>query len=252
MPGERTGVITMLSDAKCQEIWAYVHGQLADVDRLALEAQLRDNPELDRELQRARQLDRVLRERLADTVAAQADLEDRVLEAIEADGTQTVARRWWHARVFTGVLAAAALLLILVGTPFYLRGPVEWEAMQFEPLEYRGGPEHVSLRARHEADACFRAFQDAFASALDKGGLPPSAPRPVIAFFVRELPRGRLAIEVVVRAGRDSASVSYTAEIGTIEEFGATAAELAVEVMDGLAARQSVQDPIEQDGGGTR
>ncbi len=244
----------MLTDAQCQELWAYVHGQLTEDERQALEARMRREPDIEQELLRVRQLDGILRDHLADAVAGQAALEDRILEAIESDSMRKEEQPWWRRHGFTSLLAAAALLSVLVGAPFYFRGPVEWEPVQFKPLEYRGDTPATqrSQYTRADADACFQAFEDALIRAMAEAGSAQFVPRPVITFSVRELARARLTIEVEARAGRDGTPVLSRREVGSVEEFEACAALLATEVADGIAAQEAVRERNEQESEGTR
>jgi len=242
----------MPSDAERQKLWAYVHGQLSDGDRRTLEAQLNEDAELQKEVLRVEQLDRLLRDRLAAAVAAQAEMEDRILEAIEADELRTKVPPWWKRRAFAGILAVAALLLILAGAPLYLRGPVAWEPLQFAPLEYRGDPDRQHDRyTREDAEACFRAFKGALADAFEEAGSVRVTPRPVIAFSVRELPRGRLVIEVTVRCDSGSPPFLITREVGSVGEFEAAADAMAAEVMVSAVAQDAVRQHVRRDGGGS-
>jgi len=242
----------MLSDAKRRQLWAYVHGQLTEDDRQALELQLRDDAELRRELLRTQQLNRFLRDHLAEAVEARAELENRVLEAVEAGGVRAKTPPWWRRRAFAGILAVAALLLVLTGAPLYLRGPVAWEAPQFTPLEYRGDPEPQHGRyTREDAEACFRAFRGALVRAFDEARPPRRTRRPVVAFSVRELPRGRLAIEVAVRYDGDRPPVLSTREVGSVGEFEAAADAMAAEVMVSALVQDAVRQHVRRDGGGS-
>ena len=141
------------NDMNGHKLWSYVHNQLSQADRLAVDQAVASDPELRKQLTRMKELDQQMRKLLP--IAGQSDqaFEDRVLKAWE-NASQPVPERanaWTRimewlmpqqrpAAAFRLALAGAACLLLLVAGYNYLQGPLGWSKTVITAApSYRGG-----------------------------------------------------------------------------------------------------------------
>jgi hypothetical protein len=184
------------NENQSEKLWAFVHQELTEADRVKLAEDVEATPTLKSELAAIRAVDRQLKVLMPMVDMTEEDLEKKVLGAWEAEcgqGSQSSSvpgtiiypefqkNRWaFSARKATRVvLAMAACLLIAVGVRNYTSESIQWLTPEYQSaLQYRsadGAPAQSFYSNRDLQD-----FSSALRTAIKKNyrgqktGLTPS------------------------------------------------------------------------------
>lgn len=234
-----------------ETIWAYLHGELSEAERLSLEADVARDPALRFRFEEARRLDRLLGSALPSLDAAEAGLDalaDLALAAWECEQTpafqarlatssrrKTVVFPAWTLslrRPAWGVagLAAAAALTMLVSPLLRETPETAWARPTFSPLALRGtnGSAAATLPA-DTAVRCQKVLASALARAFEERGAVPRNGL-TLTFRLQELCKG--AFSVTVQAHDRSQRIvgewrgDYTGVQSFLKQANASAAQM--------------------------
>jgi hypothetical protein len=249
-----------------EAIWAYLHGELDEAGRHALEQGLSTDAGLRAQLERARRLDLLVREALPRLVGAdgQADadaaLAEEALAAWEREQPAAATpvpnpapARWPRAYRFSqfrrpalGIagLAAAALLILAVSPAWMAPRGLRWETPTFVPLAYRGAVEPAGAPALDPgaAQRCQQALVAALARATaSRGQTLPSGL--ALSLRLQELRNGAFSVCVQARLRSGRAVGEWSGDFSCMEAFtgqvDSSAAAMAEE-LDMLSGAEGV------------
>jgi hypothetical protein len=199
------------TDRSSERVWEYLHGELDEAGRSALERAMAGDSELRRGVERAGRLDRLLRELLPELApdAAGGGVAEQAQAAWEQEQARAaelprVKRAWWRkarsAAVCLASLAAAAVL-VLVFSPAAGQAPdVRWAEPEFSSLVLRGGGEPPQGHAIDAAVA--RRCQAALRSAVEACATERAVSLPrglTFSFRVQALRDGAFSVAVQAR-----------------------------------------------------
>ena len=162
-----------------ERIWAYVHGEAGKQEADEIDRLRRADADFRQEVERIRSADKILKTLMPFTLLDQEQLAERIMAACEAQPVRdTPARKrvrpfivmlphlWERLRApacWRVALPLAACLLIMLGLPRYVGGPLAWEQPEWVALRYRGAAQpHVvpgGVPSRDEAAACVAALK---------------------------------------------------------------------------------------------
>ncbi len=151
--------------------WAYVHGEISDAERTEMERALPSDPELRREVEEVRRMDRQMRALMPLTELTDEKLADEILARIDAAPARPARAEtpsfleWlggWADRLLMPqpvlrLAMAAAAVLILVGGFNLMQGPVGWTQPEILVPSYRGAvtlPPGVTIHREDELRSC--------------------------------------------------------------------------------------------------
>ena len=250
-----------------ESLWAYLHGELDDAGRKALEQNLLSDPELRRQLDSARSLDRLLRSVMpAQDAREGADeaVAERALAAWERDSAasrlkvseapgqfsaRSSERTTFSRRSYFAVGLAAAAVLALALSPVMLapRG-LSWADPEFAPLTYRGAGVQPGDRRAGEALAqrCQEALKAAFQRALAERGLTPP-PGLSVSLRLQEMREGAFSVCVQARVRRGKSLGEWSGDYSNLSAFldqaDASAARMAEAIVQFSGAEGGGKQP---------
>ena len=196
-----------------ERLWAYVHGELPEEERAALEQALSEDAALASELAEIRALHGALGSaKLADDEL----LEERVLQAFDSEQSEitekkgvptmgdTTKRSFWSSPAIKVGFAVAACVVAVLGFQLYTGPSLDWDDAEAITLAYRGTggdesqykPEELldfASSLRKEIQTTFDAAAEA--EAEGKGWLPQRA-RWKLRIHIQELNDGAFDMEV--------------------------------------------------------
>ena len=154
-----------------EQLWAYVHGQLADEERHQVEKSLIADPALKREYDAIKEIDSKLRFYVPLTEISEDDLEHRVLSAWQTtcdrmSESKGAKLSMYQSRTLQLITAIAACFLVVLGIRNYTSSPIEWTEPQIQAAaKYRG--EGGALEHGYSQQD-FRLFSDKLKKSITK------------------------------------------------------------------------------------
>ena len=234
-----------------ETIWAYLHGELGEDARQALERQMAHDPELRLRFESARQMDRLFRATLPalDTCdTTEAALVGQALAAWESE--QAVAAqppasfaagaRWptFFRRGAVGAAGVAVAALFVLAVSPALRAPdgVTWAEPVFAPLTLRGSglPAEGASLAPATAARCQEVLRAAVEKDLATRGV--TVPRATLSFRLQALRRGAFSVAVTARQRDGRVVGEWGGDYSGIEAFLSQKEASAARIAETLAA----------------
>jgi hypothetical protein len=239
-----------------ETLWAYLHGELDDAGRAAVEAELLRDPDVRGRCQDARSLDRLLRAVLpalgSGGEAAEA-LAEQALTAWERDsdasrkagpaapGDLPARSKTWllfRRQSFLAVgLAAAAVLLLAVSSALLAPRGMRWAEPAYAPLVLRGTGVPEAGRGVHAENArrCQEALKAALERALARRRVTPP-PGLVLSLRLQELKEGAFSVCLQARLRQGGTvgewSGDYSGLAVFLDQAEASAARVAEAIVD--------------------
>ena len=230
-----------------ERLWAYLHGETGETDRLALEQEIAHDSELCGRVGEMRRFDRILKTLLptlnadgstADTVAEQA------LAAWDREHTEPdfpsmrvkPARFFYRPSFYMTGLAAAAALVLLISPVLRPRSEVGWTEPVFVPVAFRGGgtDEPVPIN-KESARTCQNALSAALVSTMKKRGIALPSSGLVFSFRMQALRAGAFAVSVQARLRKGEAVGEWNGDYSDIQAFLDLADASAARMVEALA-----------------
>lgn len=257
-------------DIDGHRLWAYIHGELDSESRQGLDRALAGDPGLRQRLTSLQDIDRQMRKLMPLAGQSEEALEQAVLKAWEeatrpireepslavvwAGIRRRVAARPAAPRVVRLVLAAAACLVLLVGTRNFMQGPVEWSETQIAlGPSFRGAdgkPAAVPHREKLEQGAVIlrNGIVTRYESAAPERSLSDKLlgrKTWELAARIEPLPPGKVLVEIVAapRAG-GRPEREWSRVFANADAFAGEAAMWATEIAEMLAGETPAPQPL--------
>jgi len=186
-----------------EQLWAYLHGELATDQREALEQELSENLALQHEFECIQKMHETLKRGLPFVEESETDEElvDRLLAEWEADqakeqsGSRRLLRVLFQPRV---ALAAAASLLLALGLSRYSSSPIRWASVRYGEAPSLRSEESI---LRHYSEKELRQIGSTLKTDIETAYAADSEKRPAwkLELSMQELVEGALAVTLTGR-----------------------------------------------------
>jgi len=225
----------------------YVHSEMSEKERAAFDRAIANDPALAETVRRFREMDNALHGLLPLEPMRDEAMENEILEALERDMAAPKQRSSVRImRIVFPMLAAAALLLAVVGVSHLLTPTVRWEPPEVSMTAFRGeGPDAQTASA---AAAAVEGAVQELQRRVEKGwrrraGLRRfRSGRASLIVVARGLRNGAVSVEVRLLSDGEPERTLWFEQYGDVNAFRRNIASSAGDIADRLAHEEAREE----------